>query len=163
MGNWVSALDTALQVGAPGRRSPRHRVVDNLIGNRRLCITVRKSDALSAAMASREILRQRGEAVIAEHDAGVLQRASSYLYTKETRSTFAIEHERPTPKRAERFVRALRDAARFIPDDESLKLRCSGQSSTSATPRAPTAPIKASSAKPSATIANASTSSAHGP
>ncbi|WP_367615785.1 Fic family protein [Plastoroseomonas hellenica] len=39
------------------------------------------------------------------------------LYTKETKSSFAIEHERATGQRAERFVTALRAVKSFAPTD----------------------------------------------
>ncbi|MBC7794803.1 MAG: Fic family protein [Clostridia bacterium] len=118
--NWVAALDVDLQLVGPARRSARHHVIDNLLGNERLCVTVRKSERLVSAIASRDALRAKAQSVISAHDASVLRRASSYLYTKETRSTFAIERESPTPMRAERFVRALHAAATFAPDIESL-------------------------------------------
>ncbi len=117
---WTPALDDSLQVTAPARKSVRHRVLDNLVGDARLCVTVRKSDSLVAAMAKSNALRERALSIIAAHDRTVLARASSYLYTKETRSSFAIEHETPSPKRAERFMLALRDAERFEPDLASL-------------------------------------------
>lgn len=117
---WTAALDDSLQVVAPSRKSARHRVLDNLLGDTRLCVTVRKSEALTAAIAKSDALRERARSIIAAHDVAVLARASSYLYTKETRSTFAIEHESPPPKRAERFMRALRDVERFEPNLESL-------------------------------------------
>lgn len=119
-GNWTSALDASLQVTGPERRSARHRVIDNLLGTASLCLTVRKSDRLMSAMANRERLAERARAVIASHDIGVLRRASSYLYTKETRSTFAIERESPSPQRAERFMRALHAASSFTPTIEAL-------------------------------------------
>lgn len=45
----------------------------------------------------------------------ILKRAVHYLYTKETKSSFAIEGEAPSKDRTERFVAALMRAERFDP------------------------------------------------
>lgn len=42
----------------------------------------------------------------------LFQRAIDYLYFKETRSSFDIEREKPTPDREQRFVAALREAGK---------------------------------------------------
>ena len=47
----------------------------------------------------------------------ILARAIQYLYTKETKSSFAIEGEVPSAKRTERFVAALTSAANFDTSD----------------------------------------------
>jgi len=49
----------------------------------------------------------------------ILRRAVSYLYTKETKSTFEIENEHPSPQRQERFVAALVDAAKLDLSDKA--------------------------------------------
>jgi len=46
-------------------------------------------------------------------DASLLERAASWLYTRETRSTFGIEGEQPNPSRAERFIRVLVDSQKI--------------------------------------------------
>jgi hypothetical protein len=46
--------------------------------------------------------------IVAGYDESVLRRALSFLYTKETLSSFAIERENPSPDRAQRFVSLLR-------------------------------------------------------
>jgi len=53
----------------------------------------------------------------------VLARAVHYLFTKETKSSFAIEGESPTTARAERFVAALERAAGFDPADSADLIR----------------------------------------
>jgi len=50
----------------------------------------------------------------------------SYLYTKETRSSFAIEGETPSASRTERFVAVLRDAHDFDPTDKAALVRLQG-------------------------------------
>ena len=70
--------------------------------------------------------RGRGGARVGNHDPAVLARAVGYLYTKETRSSFAIEGETPTASRAERFVAALRAAPDFDPADKAAPVRLRG-------------------------------------
>jgi Fic/DOC family len=113
-GNYVQALDPKKHfVATAMRRSSRHRVLDNLIGGRELCVTVRRTPKLEAMRAVQ--LDQEARTLTQQYDPETLARAVSYLYTTETRSSFAIEGETPTATRAERFITALRRAADFNP------------------------------------------------
>lgn len=42
----------------------------------------------------------------------IFQRASQYLYRKETRSSYEIESEKPSPDRMERFINILYHAGK---------------------------------------------------
>jgi hypothetical protein len=110
-GNYVDALRPELHVVAPARRSQRHRVNDNLLGGAGLCPTVRRTERLTSQMGSH--VDDEARKLIEGYDAVLLARAVSYLYTKETMSSFAIEGERPSDARAERFVASLRSASSF--------------------------------------------------
>ena len=116
-GNYVDALDAARHVTGERRRSRRHRVADNLLGGPGLCPTVRRTPRLVERMKPR--LDEEALALVERYDPLVLARAVSYLYTKETRSSFAIEGETPTADRTERFVAALRAAPSFDPTDKA--------------------------------------------
>ena len=106
MGNYVDVLEPdEYFVATPPRQVRRQRVNDNLPGERAFCPLVRRSDTITGM--EREDLRARCAALIATHPADVLKRALLYLYTKETRSSFAIERELPAATRAERFVALL--------------------------------------------------------
>jgi hypothetical protein len=115
-GNYVEALDSSRHIVGERRNSPRHRVIDNLLGGPELCPTVRKTARLQEQLGLH--VDEEARALLKSYDPVTLARAVSYLYTKETRSSFAIEGETPTPSRTERFVAALRSAARFQPDDK---------------------------------------------
>ena len=110
-GNYVEALSPSHHLVSSPRRSKRHRVLDNLLGGRDLCVTVRRTPELLRQL--NESLDEEAKQVCANVDVAQLARALNYLYTKETRSSFAIEGETPSPNRAERFVAALRKAADF--------------------------------------------------
>ena len=109
MGNYADLLDEQdYYVGKP-LRSARHRVVNNLPGTISFSPMVRRTAALKTFEAER--LEERCKNAIAEIPAEVYQRALDYLYAKETKSSYAIEREKPDQKRATKFVDALRKAA----------------------------------------------------
>jgi hypothetical protein len=121
-GNYVEALDPKKHIVADRRNSIRHRVVDNLLGGPGLCPTVRRTPRLVEQMGLH--IGEEARALIESYDSAVLARAVNYLYTKETRSSFAIEGESPGPKRSERFIAALKAAPGFIPGkDELIRLQ----------------------------------------
>jgi Fic family protein len=117
-GNYVEALDPERHIVADRRNSARHRVIDNLLGGPALCPMVRRTARLEERMGVH--IDEEARALIESYDPIVLARAVNYLYTKETRSSFAIEGETPSANRTERFVAALKAAPAFIPSKESL-------------------------------------------
>ncbi len=119
-GNYVAALDPDRHFVAAPRRSRRQRVTDNLLGGPHLCPTVRRTHRLVEAM--EQGLDDEARTLVARYEPSVLVRAVNYLYTKETRSSFAIEGETPSTTRAERFVAALRTAPDRDPTDKTVLL-----------------------------------------
>lgn len=119
--SYVDALDPARHVVAGRRNSPRHYVADNLLGGAGLCPTVRRTARLNQQLASK--LDAQARALAAAYSPSVLARAVSYLYTKETRSSFAIEGERPGADHAQRFVNALRAAEAFEPANKEALIQ----------------------------------------
>lgn len=118
VGNYVDAIDSNKHVVAFQSRSSRHRVNDNLLGGPGLCVTVRLTETIKAQMQSH--IDAEARALVESHDPVTLARAVNYLYTKETRSSFAIEGETPNASRAERFVAVLKAAPSFVLDKRSL-------------------------------------------
>lgn len=95
-------------VNAVAKANPRvrrQRVNDNLLGDGRFCPMVRRTDTLRQFEAMD--LRRRCQQTLAAYPQGLLKRALSYLYTKETKSSFAIEHIKPDANRTERFISLL--------------------------------------------------------
>ena len=117
-GNYVEALDPERHIVADRRNSVRHRVIDNLLGGSGLCPSVRRTARLTEQMGFH--IDAEARALIESYDPLTLSRAVNYLYTKETRSSFAIEGETPSANRTDRFVSALKAATAFTPDKESL-------------------------------------------
>lgn len=123
-GNYVDALDPDKHVIAAGRKSPRHRVTDNLLGGPGLCPTVRRTSRLVQQMGLH--MDDEARSLIASYDPAILARTVNYLYTKETRSSFAIEGETPSAMRTERFVAVLKGAPSFDPTDKAALVRLQG-------------------------------------
>lgn len=105
-GNYIDLLDSdEYYTVTPVRQVRRQRINDNLLGDRRFCPTVRRTDALRDFETSD--LPKRCRQVISAYSPELLKRALGYLYTKETKSSFEIEHIKPTSTRTERFVALL--------------------------------------------------------
>ena len=110
-GNYIDLLEpdeyytvtSALQVR-------RQRINDNLPGDQRFCPTVRRTDILRDFETAD--LPKRCYRVVSSYSPELLRRALGYLYTKETKSSFEIEHIKPTSTRTERFVEMLQLAER---------------------------------------------------
>ena len=124
-GNYTDALDPALHFTAAPANSPRHRVRDNLLGTADLCPTVRRTRKLEAMIALE--LDAEARTLAEQYAPETLARAVSFLYTKETRSSFAIEGEAPSRSREERFLQALRSLPAFDPTDKDALIALQGR------------------------------------
>jgi len=110
-GSYISLLEPEeYYTVTPARRIRRQRVYDNLLGDSRFCPTVRRTELLCEfEMAD---LPSRCRQVISRYTPELLRRALSYLYTKETKSSFAIERINSSSTRTERFMGLLQVAER---------------------------------------------------
>jgi Fic family protein len=105
-GNYVDALESKNYYTVQnGEKSSRHRIVNNLLGSKNFCPVVRKTGKL-AKLDSAD-LRKRCEDILTAYPSELLRRALSYLYNKETKSSFEIEHIRPNASRIEKFIKSL--------------------------------------------------------
>ena len=108
-GNYVDLLDSQeYYTASPARQVRRQRINNNLPGDDRFCPTIRHTETLRQFEAAD--LPQRCQAIVAQYSPEVLKRALAYLYTKETKSSFEIEHVRPNASRIERFISLLQSA-----------------------------------------------------
>jgi hypothetical protein len=118
---YVDLLDPKRHVTGVPVRARRQRVNDNLLGNAGYCPLIRRTDALDRFMGAG--LDKQARALADGCEPGVLARVVSYLYTKETKSSYAIEGESPGAGRADRFVTALSAAADFEGLDDRSYVR----------------------------------------
>lgn len=104
-GTYVKLLDAKDYYCGQAKRSPRHRITNNLLGNALFCPLVRKSSRL---VQFEELhLHEVASELTEQYDAEVLARATRYLYTRETMASWEIEREKPDKARIERFVSLL--------------------------------------------------------
>lgn len=107
-GSYTSILDPQEYYTNIPRRSRRHYVDDNLLGNRTFCPMVRRTPELAAYEAKH--LPDIANRLIDQFDPLVISRAVNYLYLKETMSSYEIEREKPDSSRSQRFVEVLKKA-----------------------------------------------------
>lgn len=108
---YVDLLDTRHQFTGQPKKISRQRINDNLLGTPQYCPLIRRTPKLERLM--KADLKTEAAKIVENADPNLLARAVQFLYTKETKSSFAIEGERLSPRRGERFVEALRQAADF--------------------------------------------------
>lgn len=105
-GNYVDLLDSDdYYTVEDARQIRRQRINDNLLGDARFCPTIRRTDALRAF--EKADFSARCRKLVENYSPHLLKRAMSYLYTKETKSSFEIEHIKPQSPRTERFIALL--------------------------------------------------------
>jgi len=105
-GNYIELLEPDIYYTTlPGRRIQRQRVIDNLLGVSSFCPIIRRTDKLTSFEGID--LRKRCEDVVTAYPPELLRRALSYLYSKETKSSFDIEHIKPSASRTEKFIGLL--------------------------------------------------------
>ena len=110
--NYIDLLDKDLYYTATPIPSRRHRVNNNILGNPHFCPLVRRT-ALLAEYENQQ-LDQASREVIRHYSKHVIARAIHFLYTKETKSSYKIEHEEPSEDRVSRFVNLLKAAGKLV-------------------------------------------------
>lgn len=105
-GRYVDVLD--LQYGTTATSSARHRVNANLPGTPGFCPLVYRTDAIDSYVEKE--LSKLARQVVGEVPADILRRAAAFLLLEDSRSTFAIEGEQPSPDRIHRWGEAIAEA-----------------------------------------------------
>jgi len=108
---YVDVLDPERYFTAPGIKSVRHRVYNNLLGDQKFCPMIRKTKGLIAYIA--EQYDVKAKALADKYEPEIIARASHYLFTKETLSSYAIEREKPNKDRIQRFINILQHAPKI--------------------------------------------------
>lgn len=105
-GGYIDLLDPEkyITVTSP-RRIRRQKINDNLLGNVGFCPIIRRTEALRGFQEAE--LTERCKKVVSAYSPELLKRALGYLYSRETKSSFEIEHIKPNSTRTERFIAML--------------------------------------------------------
>lgn len=119
----VEVVDPMLQYAlSEGELSVRHRVYDNLPGDRRFCPMVRRTATLEAYRSRN--LADRAREVLGRTHPDVVQRAAAFFLLSDSQASFWIEGERPSASRAARWGRAISEAgSRSLSLDELERLQ----------------------------------------
>ncbi len=117
--SYVPLLDADAYITADAAKPiPRQCIHDNLLGDGRFCPVVRRTETIQRYLDTD--FKTRCQKLVAAYPPELIRRALSYLYTKETKSSFEIEHITPDANRTERFVALLQLAEK---DDFGEKSR----------------------------------------
>jgi hypothetical protein len=108
--NYVDLIDSKRYFTGVLVKNTRWRINYNLLGDVCFCPTIKKTNTIIKALELDypEMLRELSR----NYSPDILNRANNYLYKKETRSSYQIEKEEPTPERIERFVSLLSNAGK---------------------------------------------------
>ena len=108
-GKYVDLLDPDEYYTVENKtRISRQRINYNLPGDDKFCPLIRRTELLRDF--ENMNLPGKSREVTSKFSPEILKRAMSYLYTKETKSSFEIEHVHPSSTRTERFIALLRQA-----------------------------------------------------
>lgn len=121
-GNYVEALDPKLQYPGPKQRSQRHRVWNNLPGNRDFCPLIHRTEKLERFSA--EELEKKVSDTIGNIHPDLLSRTAAFMLLKDSKASYAIEGETPPENRAQRWGKAIGQAGqKDLTEDELLRLQ----------------------------------------
>lgn len=122
-GNYVRLFDDNFYFTRnSGERCSRTRVINNAIGTRDFCPTIRKTPAINnlcdfdvyeSAFAT---MQKMGDLL----NANIVDRCVNYLYTKESKTSSEIEREPPSKQRLMRFNQALKNAGIYTLNKHTL-------------------------------------------
>lgn len=105
-GSYVDLLDSKKYFTCKSIKSQRHRVNNNLLGNRNYCPVVRRSTVIENFISKK--LQNQAQDVVAQYSGEVVDTANQYLNIKEAKSTFDIEGENQSKIRMNRFIDSLK-------------------------------------------------------
>ena len=103
--NYINLLDEERYITGTIVRNTKWKINNNLLGSRKFCPIVRRTKTLNGLL--QIDIRQKIEQLKQSYPGDIFKRATNYLYNKETRSSYEIEKEKPSPDRMEKFVALL--------------------------------------------------------
>ncbi|WP_397392350.1 Fic family protein [Polynucleobacter sp.] len=104
----ANLFDPKKYIAGPSIRNAKWRVDFNGLGSLDYCVTVERTERINSLLESN--ILQRANEFLSELGATASDRAMSWAYLSETKSSFEIEHETPSATKAEAFVELLKKA-----------------------------------------------------
>ncbi len=121
-GAYAEIVNSEQQYASVSETSSRHRVKNNLPGTPNFCPLVFRTEALEQFIAMD--LQGLAREAVAAVPRDLLARTAAFLLLKDSKSSFAIEGERPPQDRIQRWGRAIGEAGKQPIDlDELLRLQ----------------------------------------
>lgn len=122
-GNYVDLINEKLQyVSSIAQTSSRHRIKNNLPGNRDFCPLIHRTALLESYINAQ--LDEKINAVISGVHKDILLRTSAFLLLKDSKASFTIEGESPSQNRTVRWGRAIGQAgSKPLTKEELLRLQ----------------------------------------
>lgn len=122
-GNYIQLLEDEFYYTLKnGLKDKRTRIINNLIGTKDYCPTVRKTPSI-LKLAKLDVYKTAFAKMqgLGNHlSTDLLGRSINYLYTKETRSSTEIENETPDKQRMQRFLNAIKNVGLFELNKDKL-------------------------------------------
>jgi hypothetical protein len=107
-GNYTDLLEADNYITGKVIKNSRWKINDNLLGTASFCPVVRRTKVLETLLG--ENIPDKIEQLKKAFSPDIFRRASNFLYSKETRSSYEIEKESPSPGRMEKFIALLMKA-----------------------------------------------------
>lgn len=104
-GNYVNLLEEGRYIPGQSIKNARWRINNNLLGTPAFCPVIRRTRELTDLLSQN--IREKIVNLKESFPEELFKRAISYLYNKETRSSYEIEKEQPSPDRMQKFVALL--------------------------------------------------------
>lgn len=121
-GTYTKVVATDQQWAIKGKTSPRHRLWNNLPGTPAFCPMVFRTTKLDDYV--QMDLASRAQAAVAAVPRDLLARTAAFLLLNDSKSSYAIEGERPPQDRIQRWGRAIGEAGRHpLSPGELLRLQ----------------------------------------
>ena len=109
-GNYIDLIDSERYLTGNIRKNNRWRINDNLLGEPDFCPVIRRNATIEEYL--RIDFGEEIENLKTEYAPEIFNRATQYLYRKETKSSYEIESEIPAPNRMNRFINLLYEAGK---------------------------------------------------
>ncbi|PCJ58697.1 MAG: cell filamentation protein Fic [Rhodospirillaceae bacterium] len=107
---FVDLLDPKAYFTAKAKPSKRHKVRDNLLGDKQFCPIIRRTPVLEEFLSLG--LADKANDTVGKTDARLIARAASFMLLADSRASFEIEGERPPRNRLERWGKAVQQAGK---------------------------------------------------
>ena len=104
----ANLFDPKKYITGPSVRNAKWRVNFNGLGSLDYCVSVERTERINSLLESN--ILQKSNEFLSKLGSAASDRAMSWAYLSETKSSFEIEHETPSATKAEAFVELLKKA-----------------------------------------------------